>query len=517
MPKQQSPGTSSRARGVNSSRASELLAGPHFVVHANQHEAADPQVIFVDLDGTLVATDLLFEALLLGLKQHPRHLPGLVASAFRGRAALKEKLAGLSQPDASLLPFRGEVLNYLQEQKAAGRTIVLATASHITWAQSVAEHLGIFDSVLASDARYNLKGKNKLRAIEEFCCERGFDRFAYIGDSPADLPIWRKAVRALVAAPSRRLSAKAARRCLPLSVIARRPSAFKAAWKALRPHQWAKNLLLFVPMFLSHVITLRGVVAALWAFVAFSLTASSVYVVNDLLDIESDRRHPKKRRRPIASGALPIPIGLVIAAGLAGAAFVLATMTLPGTFVGLMAVYLAITSLYSFWLKRLIVVDVMVLAGLYTLRVVGGGLATESPLSEWLLGLSVFLFTSLAFAKRYVELARLGDERCDNSTGRGYRVADLSIIESLGPASGYLSVLVLAMYINSAAMRNLYVNSWALWMICPLLMYWITRVWFLAKRQQLSEDPVVFALKDGVSRLVGVCVLVLVILGSIAS
>lgn len=511
------PQPSSHIAGALARREADQISGPHFTAEVIRETVADPQVIFVDLDGTLMASDLLYEALILAAKRGLRHVPAIVSAGLRGRAALKEALSELERPNAALLPYREEVLSFLRAQKAAGRLIVLATASHETWARDVAKHLGLFDSVLASVAGCNLKGPRKLRAIEEFCRQRGFEGFAYIGDSPADLPIWRNSAWAIVVAPSRALAAKVAKLGTPSRVIARQVSRWKAVCKVLRPHQWSKNMLLFVPMFLSHVITLGGIATALLAFVAFSLVASSVYVVNDLLDIESDRRHPKKRLRPFASGALGLAWGPVLAAGLASTSFLLAFATLPMRFVGMMAVYLAITSLYSFWLKRLVVVDVMVLAGLYTLRVVGGALATGSPLSEWMLGLSMFLFTSLAFAKRYAELARLEDEQNGDSAGRGYRVADLGIIESLGPASGYLSVLVLALYINSNAMRSLYVNSWALWLICPLLMYWITRVWFMAKRRQLSEDPVVFALKDGVSRVVGVCVLVLVILGSIAT
>jgi 4-hydroxybenzoate polyprenyltransferase/phosphoserine phosphatase len=514
--RQHSHATPQRTPGPFARGGAEDIPGPHFRGDGGQPRPAGPQVVFVDLDGTLTSTDLLLEAILFAAKHHPQQAPALIKSAFRGAATLKDDLAQLFRPDASLLPYRHEIVQLLHDHKAAGRTLVLATASPRSWAEAVARHLGLFDAVLASDAQCNLKGEAKLQAIEQFCRDRGFRQFAYIGDSTADLPSWKRAAWACVAAPSKSLFRRIARQGTSPQVVNSRPSAWHDVWRLLRPHQWSKNLLLFVPMLLSHIITVGGIVSALWAFLSFSLAASGVYVVNDLLDIESDRRHPTKRRRPFAAGAVGIASGTLLALGLACSSLAIAAATLPWNFVALLVAYLAVTSLYSCWLKRLVVVDVMALAGLYSLRVAAGALATHSVLSEWILGLSMFLFMSLAFAKRYSELARLEDEHGDDSAGRGYRVEDLGIIESLGPASGYLSVLVLALYINSAAMRALYINSWALWMICPLLMYWITRVWFLAKRRQLSEDPVVFALQDGVSRLLGIGVLVLLILGSIA-
>ena len=510
------PAVLSPSRGASPSHTGHN-SRPHFplpVSPVGSIDSVEPDIVFVDLDGTLIATDLLVESLLQIAKLHPSSLPRIVAAGLRNRIDLKQQVAALVQPNPELLPYRPEVLAFLREQKALGRTIVLATASHVDWATAVARHLGIFDAVLASTDTRNLKGHEKLKAISEFCRQAGHEQFAYLGDARADMPIWQEAARAYVVAPSHRLRTKLPQLGVQAKVLANAPNPWLAILAAIRPHQWAKNLLLFVPIFLSHMVTLPGIISALLAFVTFCLAASSVYVLNDLLDVDADRQHPTKRKRPFASGRLDVAWGVPLSALMMGAAFTVAFVTLPWSFTAWLGVYAVTTMLYSFWLKRLVVIDVMVLAGLYTLRIMAGMMATASPMSEWLLCLSLFLFTSLAFAKRYAELGRLTDQDQHGAAGRGYVAADLGIIESLGPASGYLAVLVLALYINSNAMRSLYSNAWALWMVCPLFMYWITRVWFLAKRRQLSEDPVVFALKDTVSRIVGVGVLVLVLLAS---
>lgn len=498
--------------------ANHTLARPHFLVpHSTANptnEQVEPSVVFVDLDGTLVATDLLAEALLRIVSRRPAILPQCIVAAFQGRASLKQCAAESVHFDAKLLPYRPEVIDLLRQQKAKGNTIVLATASPVEWANAVAKHLGLFDAVLASDGNTNLKGPAKLRAITAYCRQVGQQEFAYVGDSVADLPIWQQAARVYVVAPSASLGAKLAQQGARTQPLVHRTKIWMNVLKLLRPHQWTKNLLLFVPICLAHMVDVQGMASALLAFLVFSLAASSVYVLNDLVDIDSDRQHPTKRNRPFASGALSVAYGPPLALMMLTAAVTIAAITLPLSFFGFLVLYLAVTTLYSFWLKRIVVVDVMVLAGLYTLRIIAGTVATASPMSEWLLGLSLFLFTSLAFAKRYAELSRLAGQNQSDSVGRGYLVTDLSVIESLGPASGYLAVLVLALYVNSDAMRSLYSTTWPLWLICPLFMYWITRVWFFAKRGQLSEDPVVFALKDRTSRVLAASVVLLAFLAS---
>jgi 4-hydroxybenzoate polyprenyltransferase len=282
--------------------------------------------------------------------------------------------------------------------------------------------------------------------------------------------------------------------------------------RALRPHHWAKNALVFLPVLLAHVgEDVSNILHAFVAFVAFSLVASSVYVTNDLADMETDRRHPTKRSRPFASGALPSSLGPPLALVLLTLGISVSVVFLPRAFTETLITYLALTLLYSFWMKRRLLLDVLLLAALYTLRILGGGRATGIAISEWLLAFSVFFFLSLAFVKRYSELRALGEE--DDMllvAGRSYKVTDLSVIETVGPTAGYLAVLVLALYVNSEPVTALYSNTAGLWLVCPLLLYWITRIWFLAKRGDIHEDPIVFALTDRVSLLAGVLVVVLV-------
>jgi len=295
---------------------------------------------------------------------------------------------------------------------------------------------------------------------------------------------------------------------IPVGRACGRSARWQAVLAVLRPVQWVKNVLVFVPLLTSHnVFHLPLVLAALRAFVCFSLCASAAYVLNDLADIHSDRRHPVKQNRPFASGDLSVRWGLWLAVGLLVPAFALTLLTLPVGFSGALGVYFATTCLYSFRAKRIAMLDVLLLAGLYTIRVIAGGLATGIVVSEWLMAFSMFLFVSLAFAKRYAELERLLREGEAGASGRGYCVGDIGLIESMGPASGYIAVLVLALYVNGEQMKLLYRSPWPLWLICPVLMYWISRLWFKAKRGELNEDPIVFALRDRVSLALGVAIL----------
>lgn len=487
-----------------------------------QSVASGVRPLFVDLDGSLIATDLLHEGAVRALRRTPAlfwHFPKWLK---RGLTVFKQRLA-LQEPVAAAgLPYRQEVLDLLRSEHAAGRPIILATASHELWAEAVAEHLGCFHDVIATDAHQNRKSESKLAAMRAWCEQHGFRHFDYIGDSSADRVVWQSSQTAYLVGQGSRYREALTQQGVKCEVLAPPGGTLRAVLKAIRPHQWAKNILIFAPILLAHVFTDLGrILAAGAAFVSFSLCASAVYVLNDLLDIDNDRQHPTKRRRPLAAGLISIPQALLLIATLTGAAFGLAAVCLPMAFTVALGVYAAVTTAYSVVLKRLPLVDVFCLAGLYTSRLIAGGLATETPVSEWLMSLSVFLFTSLAFAKRYSELTRLardsglkaaegapldGNSEEQAAAGRGYLVSDLSIIESLGPTCGYLGVLVLALYINSEAVTQIYRVNWPLWLMCPLLMYWITRVWFLAKRCLLNEDPVVFALKDNVSRVIGILV-----------
>lgn len=503
-----------RSSTVPANRPADDTGG---TAHDASADAADVVPLFVDLDGTLIATDVFCESLVSALKLPPRLALRLPVWVAAGRPRLKAALAEHITPDPHALPYHLDVLEFLRREQAAGRPIILATATASRWAGQLADHLGLFSDVLSSDAHRNLKGPQKLLAIQDYCRAHNYRSFAYVGDAQADLHVWREAAEIYVVQPSPgMLSAVRAIR-EPAGVFGRQPSRLRAVWIALRPQQWVKNILLLAPLVLAHRLAdPPRLLAALGAFAAFSACASGVYVLNDLLDVEADRRHPRKRRRPFAAGTLPVAWGPFLAVVLLGGAFTLSACTLPGLFTLLLGVYLLATLSYSFWLKRKVLVDVFVLAGLYTLRIMAGGAATVLPISEWFMALSLFLFTSLAFAKRYTELSGLASEAEGRARGRGYGPEDMRYIESIGPTSGYLAVLVLALYINSDGVKLLYPHPQWLWLACPLLLYWISRLWLLATRRKLHDDPVIFAVTDPVSLATGALVGLTAVLASVS-
>ncbi len=454
----------------------------------------------VDLDGTLLKTDLLWESLLRLLKHNPLYLLLLPFWWLRGRAHLKAHIAARVSVDAATLPYHQPLLDSLRAEQRQGRPIFLVTASDSRLAQSVADHLGLFNEVLASDGHTNLRGKRKLAELAARFGGSGFD---YAGNSSVDLPVWAHARQAIVVNASARLAARA-RRCAKVSDVF--PASQSRWWlfvQALRPHQWVKNLIIFVPLVTSHRLTQwPQALDAVLAFVAFCLCASGAYILNDLFDLESDRHHPVKRLRPFASGDLPLPVGMIALPLLLGAGALLACELALG-FAAVLGVYLVLTTSYSWRLKQVVLLDVLCLAALYTLRLLAGHEATGIRYSFWLLVFSMFIFLSLALVKRFLELQAARQQNQNEIKGRGYAAGDLELVASLGSSSGYLAVLVLALYVNSQDAQELYRHATLLLLICPLLLYWISRVWLIAHRGQMHGDPIVFALKDRVSYLIG--------------
>jgi 4-hydroxybenzoate polyprenyltransferase len=293
---------------------------------------------------------------------------------------------------------------------------------------------------------------------------------------------------------------------------ANRPRRKASVLRALRVHQWTKNFLVFVPLLMAHrVLDGHALVRSFYAFIAWSLCASSVYLLNDLLDVEADRVHPRKQHRPFASGALSKSFHLVLFPILLMSGLAIAFALLPPLFLVALVIYLAMTSAYSLYLKRVLIVDVLLLAGLYALRVLSGGFATDIPVSPWLLAFSMFLFLSLAFVKRYAELRNSTGNPLSQTSRRNYSTLDTELLKSFGSASGYISVLVLVLYINSREVVALYRSPMILWLIGPCLLYWITRVWLLAYRGEVDEDPILFTVKDWPSYLVGILVVLIII------
>ncbi|MDR3724444.1 MAG: UbiA family prenyltransferase [Terracidiphilus sp.] len=474
-------------------------------------EAVDVNLrpICVDLDGTLVKSDTLVDSLLLLARSRPRLLLNLPAQLLHGKAAFKAFVTGSVSLDVAHLPYNRALLLFLQNERAKGRPIYLATGADQRLAQRVATHLGLFSGVLGSDGATNLTGRNKLDRLR---AQLGTGHFDYIGNDTPDLPLLACATEPMIANPSLRLSLRLRlRRMKPVRTFLERRSLFAALLKALRPHQWAKNLLVFFPLLLSHSLTPPKLFAALAAFFCFSLTASSAYIVNDLLDIDADRRHPRKQFRPFAAGDLGAFAGalltiFILASALTGA------HALTAEFFGWLLVYLATTLAYSFLLKRIALVDVLALSVLYILRLIAGGAATGTPISHWLAGFSLFLFLSLAIVKRFAELQNLRASNATPKNGRGYLIVDIDQLRSFGTASAYAAVVVFAIYISSLDVTHLYHRPRLLWLMVPLMLLWLNRVWLLASRGQLDEDPVAFALTDRMSLLMGVAVLVIAVI-----
>jgi 4-hydroxybenzoate polyprenyltransferase/phosphoserine phosphatase len=456
----------------------------------------------VDLDGTLTRTDTLAESLLGALRRRFWLIFALPFWLLRGKSALKAALAKRFVPDAALLPYNEELRTDLQAQHAAGRKLILVTAADAAIASSVAAHLKIFDRVISSDGRTNLKSASKAQRLVQEFGERGFD---YVGDTHADIPVWAAARHAFVVRPRRRLERALARRNIHAhKSYDRQDSITLKDWaRLLRLHQWLKNALVFVPLVTSLSIFKSELFAQVtFAFVLFGMVASSVYIVNDLLDLPSDRRHARKRLRPFASGRLSPWLGFVVAPLLLLTGFALSYVFMPAIFTGTLALYLVMTSAYSVYLKQALLVDVMVLAMLYTLRIIAGAFAVSIVPSFWLLAFSMFLFLSLALIKRFTELQEASEAGQIWIAGRAYRSTDLRLLMSLGTSAGYGAVLVLALYINSDAVTVLYERPQVLWMLCPLLLYWIARMWMQAERSKMHDDPLVFAAKDGITHAV---------------
>ncbi|MDG4552195.1 MAG: UbiA family prenyltransferase [Candidatus Contendobacter sp.] len=454
----------------------------------------------VDLDGTLLNSDLLLEAAFAQFKQAPlsvRHWPRWLA---QGKARLKAEIAARVEPDIATLPYNRELLAFLHEQKAAGRPLVLVTASHRKFADPIAAHLGLFGEVLATDGDHNLAGPRKAETLVERYGEGGFD---YAGNAALDLAVWGHARRALVVNAKPQLADQARAVCEVERVFAPDTASWRSWSRALRLHQWLKNVLIFVPLVAGHVWNQPDtLLLALLAFLSFGLCASSVYLLNDLLDLSADRRHPRKCRRPFAAGQLPIGQGTAAIPLLLIAAFGLSLPINPPWFSAVLATYYLFTLAYSLRLKRTLMLDVVVLAGLYTLRIIAGAAAANIEPSFWLLAFSMFLFLSLALVKRYAELWTLREQGDLNASGRGYHVDDLALLQNLGGAAGYLAVLVLALYINSETSRALYGQPMVIWLLCPVLLYWISRVWLITHRGEMHDDPIIFALTDTHSRYV---------------
>jgi 4-hydroxybenzoate polyprenyltransferase len=468
-------------------------------------------VIAVDLDGTLTLADTLHESVVVMVRDNPLSLFALPFWLLQGKAALKAKVADHVDLDVTTLPYNQPLIDWLKVERDAGKKIVLCTATNQRIAHAVADHLQLFDEVIASDAATNIKSGNKRKALEERFGAKGYD---YAGNSSADIEVWAGARQAIVVNASDAVKDRAAQVATVSKVI--QPQAITLShWRRVfRVHQWLKNALLFVPLLAAHQIgNIQSLSTLILAFVSFSLCASAVYIANDLLDLDSDRKHPRKRHRPFAAAAVPIAAGAVLAPLFAIASILLGLMV--GTaFTAWLVIYFVLTTAYSLSLKRYALIDCLTLAALYTLRIIAGAAAVAITLSFWLLAFSVFIFLSLAFVKRYAELQVQAGIGNSHAHGRGYAVTDAPLVQTLGIAAGYAAVLVLALYLHGETVTTLYAQPELIWFAVPLMLFWVSWVWMKAHRGEMHDDPIVFAIKDKASLTVAVLIAISFVLAT---
>ena len=491
------PGDVNLATGNAMSLSSSICAGQSQSTPFLAPSNLLPPIV-VDLDGTLIKTNLLFESFFSLLRLAPLSLFLLPCWLLKGRAHLKHEIARRTRVDVASLPYRKMLLEYLQVEQKKGRSISLATASDERLAQQVADHLKLFDSVLASDGMTNLLGENKRKRLVTHFGEKGFD---YVANGRSDVAVWSSARKAIVVTQNRHLLRAVARVAEVDSIFEEPPTKLADYLNTLRPQHWLKNLLVLVPVFAAQRFSEPALIEkTLLAFAAFCCFASSGYLFNDLLDLAADRHHPKKCLRPFASGRFSLSYALTMGAALIGLGLVLAAFV-SGRLVSALLLYLILTLTYSLYLKTIALLDVIVLAGLYTQRIMAGAIAIAIWPSEWLLALSTFLFLSLALAKRYGELVFLRSVTRNHIASGSYQITDTELLAAMGTSSGFIAVLVLILYITSGTATVLYARPELLWLICPLLLYWIGRVWLVAHRGKMPDDPFVFALRDQASRI----------------
>ena len=450
-------------------------------------------VLVSDLDGTLCRTDTMQEAVLAMIARQPLAVFKLPGWVKKGRVALKENIVDQGLLDADTLPMNEDVIEALKAARAEGRRTALVSASDERQVKAIADATGLFDEAHGTAEGKNLKGEAKAAFLTEHFGDKGFD---YIGDAKADVPVWAAARRAITVEAGPDLIKAAESANAEVEHISPPNGKARAILKAMRPHQWSKNVLLFLPLLAAHDMSRLGPV--ILGFIAFCLTASAVYVINDLLDLAGDRAHPRKRKRPFASGALSGLDGAFLSAGLLLCGLVAGLLVGNPAFLAVLLVYLTATFAYSLWLKRKLIVDVITLAGLYTIRILAGGAAASLVLSPWILGFGMFLFLALASVKRQAELTdQLATGRA--SAGRAYQPEDLPVLRGLAMSSGNAAIMVLALYISSDAVQALYARPEVLWLICPILLYWVVRMVMQTHRGQMTDDPIVYAASDRTS------------------
>jgi 4-hydroxybenzoate polyprenyltransferase len=466
--------------------------------------------LVVDLDDTLIRSDMLYETFWECVSSDAFALIGALPDLASGRARFKARLSRLAPVKPEALPYNDDVLDYIRAWRERGGKVALVTASDQSSADAIADHLGVFDEVVGSDGVRNLKGEHKAAFLVG---RYGGGNFDYIGDALADLPVWARARKAITVGMPERHRSKVRSEGGGVQHLSEPEKGWAPYARAMRPHQWLKNALIFLPVLAAHEASPWIWMDALLAFICFSLVASSVYLLNDLLDLSADRAHPRKRMRPLASGTIPLRHGTLMVPGLLLGGLAFALFIERWEFFGVLTLYYAVTLAYSMSLKRRPIIDICTLAGLYTLRIFAGAAATGIPISKWLLAFSIFFFLSLAAVKRQGELVDAIRSQRDRAVGRGYLGSDMSLISMMAVASGYVAVLIMALYFDSPNVRALYPHPDYLWGLCPILLYWVSRMVMMAHRGVMDDDPIVFSVKDRTSRYCAVLVSLVVAAG----
>ena len=477
----------------------------------NKNKDFKNTALCLDLYGTLIRSDALFESIFQMAKVNPFLLLLVPIWLLKGKPNLKEEINKRIDFNAKYLPYNQGLIDYAISEKSNGRKIYLATASHISIAQKVAEHLNFFDGVYATKDGYNLKSNKKAKILNQ---EFGKGNYVYAGDAKVDFNIWKDSAAAIVVSNKSSFIDDVRDKFNIEKEFYNKSNLFKSILKEIRVYQWVKNILLFLPIVLAHTIdNITDLTNVLIGFFSFSISASFVYVLNDLLDLDSDRNHPRKKNRPLASGDLPIQIGIalvpilfIIGVGL--------SLLLNFKFQLILLAYILITTAYSFSLKKIPILDIIILATLFTSRIVAGAFAANVYLSMWILAFSMFFFMNLAVLKRYTELLVMKKNKQIKAVGRGYHIEDMGLLLSIGPAAGFLSVLVFVLYIDSSQATGLYSEPLVLWLIAPVFLYWISRIWHLSVRGNMTDDPIVFTGKDKVSYIVGLIIFIIAFLAS---
>jgi len=453
-------------------------------------------VVFADLHGTVLATDSLQDSVIREIRQKPLRLLLFVWWLFHGLAYFKMRFGSTTTAEPATLPYNADVIDFLTRERAQGREIVLATAVDELTARSIASHLNIFDGVLATSGRTNLKGKAKAERLRAYCRDRGCQTYFYVGSAKGDLPSWWGASRLFLVGNNGALEKALRALGRPVTVFHRPRPTLPTIVRALRPLHWIKNLLVFLPALVGReLVDSTHLVDCALAFVALSACASSVYLQNDLLDREVDRAHPSKRSRPLASGLLQTRFALALIVALLCLSFAISLAAMPAEFCTILLLYYVANFAYSVRLKSEPIVDVVALALFYLLRLLAGGVVAEVTVSNWLLSMTLFGCISIALAKRLAELVgrqrRLGSGQL---AGRGYTTADIPAVSSIGIGAGLVSILLFALYIRSER-QEAYQSPECLWIIFSLLIFLMGRLWWAASRGK-TDDPVAFGVTD---------------------